>query len=111
MIGLERITNFIKNLDTKEIYPSTSIILGVITLIISFIFYRYYSNVKTLQQKLKYVNRQREEARSILEKNKYVLQQQARVDQIWNKIKILKLKNISCQFHPAGLSASQKMQR
>lgn len=92
MMQLARVRNFLKNLDTQEVYKYTGIMLAVIILFSGIMLWRYFSGIETLQKRLAALNRQRSEARSLLEKNEYVLQQQARVDDILARDKNFKIK-------------------
>ena len=55
------------------------------------ITFSYYTSTKKLQQRLRHVNQQRQVTRSILEKNEYILQQQAKVDEILAQDKNFKI--------------------
>lgn len=92
MMQLARIRNFLKGLDLHEVYKYTGIILAIILLINGGLLWSYYRSVHQLQNKLAALNRQRAESRALLEKNEYVLQQQARVDEILERDKNFKIK-------------------
>lgn len=92
MIQLARIRNFLRNLDIQEVYKYTGIMLAIILLLSGLMLWNYYSGVQSLQKRLASLNRQRAETRKLLEKNEYVLQQQARVDAILNRDKNFKIK-------------------
>jgi len=93
MAGLEKITNYLKNLDTKELYRLLGIVFGVITLLIIALIYSYYRSIGQLQQQLATTNKNRDEVRTILEKYDTVLQQQKKVDEILSQDKTFKLKD------------------
>lgn len=92
MIGFEKIRNFIKRLDTKQAYQFIGAILAVVILMMIIMLFGYYRSIQKLQQRLRRVNQQRQITRSILEKNEYVLQQQAKVDEILAQDKNFKIK-------------------
>lgn len=92
MMQLARVRNFLKNLEPREVYQYTAILLAVLILLCSGVLWSYYSGIQQLQKRLAGVNRQRTETRALLEKNEYVLQQQARVDEILERDSNFKIK-------------------
>jgi len=78
----KRIAEFIQQLDEQETIRFIGICFGVVLLCMIFLLYRYYSIAHQLERRLKRVNQQRIEARSILAKHDLVLKQQRKVDEL-----------------------------
>lgn len=92
MVFFERVKGFIRSLDTREFYRFIGIIFGIVFLILSLLVYRYYSSVQQLHRKLRRVNEQRQETRSILEKNEEVLLQRSNIEALLEQTKNFKIK-------------------
>lgn len=64
---LRKITDFIRDLDDRDFYKYLGIILFVVLLIISFMVYRYYSQVSKYAQEIETINdRRSDEVRKLL---------------------------------------------
>lgn len=86
-------TRFIRQFDTHEIYR---LIIGIgmgIILFLTLFLYRYYSVSGQLEQRLTRINKQRTEARSLIENYERVLTQQQKVDTLIKEDPSFKIKN------------------
>lgn len=77
---IERVRDFINNLDEKNFYKYLGISLGVVVMLCAFMIYRYYSNVDSLLLRINNINEQRERAQLILKQAQRVNKQRADVD-------------------------------
>ena len=77
---LEKIKEFLDSLDTKKFYTYIGALLGVITLILLFLVYRFYTNIWDYRRQLRLTNDQRGEVQSLLEKAARVKKQQKDVN-------------------------------
>jgi type II secretory pathway component PulM len=92
MTMLNRLIRFIKQLDRQELYQFMGGTLAAVILILSLFFYRYYSVVYTLQNRLRRINKVRVEGQEILTQYEQVIQQQQKVDEILNRDPNFKIK-------------------
>ena len=70
----------ISTLDKQDFYKYMAISLGVLLLIVTFMIYRFYRNVRFYHHEIENINAQRKEVQDILEKATGVKQQQADVN-------------------------------
>lgn len=84
---LNKIQDFIKNLDDKDFFKYLAIFLASILIIFSGSFYLHYRRVNFYLEELENIKKDRKTSADILTKNKIVLQQRAKVDQIINQDK------------------------
>lgn len=85
MIGFSRIRDYIKKLDTEQLFKAIGIVFGGVIVVVGVLLYSYYNGNDQLERKLRRLNQQRDQARVILEKYAKVRQQQAKVDEILAK--------------------------
>jgi len=85
---LNKIRDFVQDLEEKDFYKYLGITLLVFVAILSFMVYRYYSNVnyyKDLIEGGEGINEQREELVNILKRSAVVKRQKKEVDEILKK--------------------------
>ncbi|MDR3550043.1 MAG: hypothetical protein P4L31_01405 [Candidatus Babeliales bacterium] len=74
------IRNYITNLDQKEFYKITGIALGAVLVIMLGIMYYTHTRVSYWRKRINIINEERDEIRTILEKDQLVLSQRAQVN-------------------------------
>ncbi len=89
---LVKFRDFIYAREEKEIYTYIGIIIGIVVLIMGILLYTYTSRASNWQTKIKRINKQREETRTILQKYEMVKQQKTEVDTILAKDSSFKIK-------------------
>lgn len=82
MVALEKVRAFFEGLEEKYFYRYLIAFLLCVTLIASFIVFRYYKNMRYLIQRVNTINDLREEASTVLEKSLRVEQQRKEVDRM-----------------------------
>lgn len=74
------IRNYITNLDQKEFYKITGIALGAVLVIMLGIMYYTHTRVSYWRKRINVINEERDEIRTILEKDQLVTGQRAQVN-------------------------------
>lgn len=92
MSMLIRIKNFFDELEKKEFRRYSMLFFGIIIGSIVLFFYMHNQKINRLQKELKKINRQRVQARGLLEKHTVVQQQKIEVDEILVQDKTFKIK-------------------
>jgi hypothetical protein len=87
LMKIPYVREFIRNLEPKKFYRYLAIFFALFFVLIGVIGYSYYRRLSNVQRRLKRINQQREEARSILQEHRRVRQQQAEIDAILSKDK------------------------
>ncbi len=90
-MNLTSIRNIIQDLDKKEFQRYLMIFFGIFYALIALLLYFQKRQMWNLEAKLKRVNQQRDEVRSILQEHALINQQRAAVDAILAKDKNFKL--------------------
>ncbi|HVW99634.1 MAG TPA: hypothetical protein VHA52_04210 [Candidatus Babeliaceae bacterium] len=85
MAVLKRVRDFIVVLDRRQFYRYLAIAIGIFLILLGIVGYIHYRKIGTLERKLRRINQQRDEARTILQEHAMVKQQQADVDSILEK--------------------------
>ncbi len=65
---LKSLSEFLDSLDLKDFYKYIGIALGITLLLVSFIVYRFYSNVGYYKKQIQQINEQRQEIQELLGK-------------------------------------------
>jgi len=86
-----KIKNFIAHLEQKEFYKYSGILLGVLLALVMAILYYNYSRVNFWKKQINKINDEREEIRTILEKDQQVLSQRAEVNTMLTEIPDFKI--------------------
>lgn len=79
---INRLKNFISNLEEKESYKYILASIGILFLLLALLAYFYYSKINKYNNELKRINTQRQQTRKILGDYKSVNQQQFKVEEI-----------------------------
>ncbi|MEX0849595.1 MAG: hypothetical protein WD055_05170 [Candidatus Dependentiae bacterium] len=77
---VNKIKDFLDNLDIKNFYKYSGIFIGVITLLSFFLIYRFYSNIDHYKRQIRNLNDVRQEVQELLEKASSVKQQKEQVN-------------------------------
>jgi hypothetical protein len=91
MVIINRLKNFIEELDERNFYHYLGGFLAVVVVLMLGIVYLQYSNVTALKKKIARLNRNRDSAQTILIKFEHVKQQKAEVAAILEKDKTFKI--------------------
>lgn len=91
MIFFSSIRNYISNLDQKDFYRNSAIALGVLFFLVIGIIYYTRTRVSYWRKRINIINEQRDEIRTILEKNQLVLSQRAQVDAMLTQVPDFKI--------------------
>lgn len=97
MSMLIRFKNFVDELESKIYYRYLAAVLGIFTALLVMFFYLHNRKVNSLEQELRKVNRERQQARELLEKHTIVQQQKLEVDEILSQDKTFKIKEYFSQ--------------
>ena len=79
---LKSMSEFLDNLDLRDFYKYIGIALGITLLFVSFIVYRFYSNVGYYKKQIQSISNQREEIQELLEKAALIKEQKKDVNNI-----------------------------
>lgn len=82
---LESLSEFLDSLDVRDFYKYIGITLGTLLLCVSFIVYRFYSNVGYYKKQIHAINMQREEIQDLLEKAALIKAQKQEVNAMLEK--------------------------
>ncbi len=80
MKALERIQNYIANLDQKNLYKLIAITIGSLIIVVGLLVFRYYRRVNYLVGEINTINEQRELVKRIMIQADRVKKQRAEVD-------------------------------
>lgn len=80
MILFDKLQDFIASLDEKQFYKYLATTIGVIALIVFFVFIQHSRKVRYLKKRINNINELREEAKVVLDKMQQVKQQRIDVD-------------------------------
>ncbi len=83
--------NFLQELEKKQFYQYLGIFLGIFLLLLGALIFFQRRRIGALEQRLRRINQQREEARAILQEYRLINQQRATVDEILAKDKNFKI--------------------
>ena len=92
MTLLSRLIRFIKQLDLRELYQLIGGVLITVLFILGLFFYRYYSMINLLQNRMRRINKVRVEGQEILTQYEEVVQQQQRVEETLKRDPSFKIK-------------------
>ena len=90
---INKITDFVENLEKRQFLQLVGGIFLALLLVCGLIIYFYYSKTNSLLRDIKNVNSKRTEARELLTRNLAVNQQREKVDEILKKDKNFKIGN------------------
>ncbi len=79
---IERVKEFLEDLDTKDFYKYVGIFVGILAVLTVFMMYRFYSNVDFYKRQIRTLNNDREEVQELLEKAAAVKQQKKDVNEM-----------------------------
>jgi Tfp pilus assembly protein PilN len=82
---------YLEQLDKEEFKRYMLAFVAIIIVAIASIFFMYYRSIRTAQTRIAYINKQRIEARQVLERYDRVKKQQAEVNSILSKQKDFKI--------------------
>jgi len=91
---LNKIRDFVQDLEEKDFYKYLGIMLLILVILMSFMIYRYYSNVNYYTDEIETINEQREtEVKKILERNEIVKKQRKEVDEMLKQDEDFKIRD------------------
>lgn len=90
---LDKIKDFIENLELKDFYKYLAATLGVILFIVVFLIFNFYRKIHSLNDQISLINEQRERAQRILTQAERVKRQRITVDAILSKEPDFKIGN------------------
>ncbi len=79
---IEKVKEFLEELDTKGFYKYVGIFTGILAILTIFMIYRFYSNVDFYNRNIRTLNNDREEVQELLEKAAAVKQQKKDVNEM-----------------------------
>jgi hypothetical protein len=105
----DRIREWVKGLEDRDIYKYIAIALGIVTLLIGLLMYIYYGKVSKYTRQLQEIIMERKQAQQILSDYKAVAQQHAKIEQILTQDKnFLITKKYSEILKALGLTSHQQ---
>lgn len=97
MSMIVRFKNFLDELGSREYKKYLIVTIGLFIALIALLFYWHRTKVAYLEQSLRKLNRERQQARELLEKHTIVQQQKIEVDEILSQDKTFKIKEYFTQ--------------
>jgi hypothetical protein len=94
---LIRFKNFVDELETKVYYRYLVGALVIFTALLVLLFYLHNNRISSLDQEIHKINRERQQARELLEKHTIIQQQKLEVDDILSQDKTFKIKEYFSQ--------------
>jgi len=88
---IDSIKQYIEQLDRQEFKRYILILFGILILLVSGIVFLYYRNLRTIRNRIAYINKQRIETRQLIERYDRVKKQQAEVNSLLEKQKDFKI--------------------
>lgn len=77
---LNRLSDFLEHLDTKDFYKYIGAVLTTIALIFLFMIYRFFGSVGHYKREINFINIQREEIQALLEKAMLIKEQKRTIN-------------------------------
>ncbi len=78
---IKKLNDFLQSTDSRDFYKYIAIIIGIITALVCFLGWRYYSSTRSYLEQIKGINEQREdEIKELFESHERVIMEQKQVD-------------------------------